>query len=286
MKILNEEISHIKNLMGLITENDLHHWKGKSMDKIFKIFGYNPTKNYSSSEERKSSMLLTLNNMEKYGKIPDEIMVMAKSYYDGSGYSLAVYEHIVNNEVEFANDDVDYNTIHNEDAYGTTTLEGLRIFETPYGEYSVGTEEETKSALREYIKYHIQENVSTYPEEYILNNTDIDRLKSDIFHKYLKLFMKNPVSIYKFESLINHDKSKVPSKSQIEEVAQYIADKAVKSVYALEELRKKHSFELKHYLNLDTIENDFDRGESLSSNYEREGNVQIDGTLYCIFRQE
>lgn len=57
-------------------------WNNKSIDKIFKYFGYDVNRSFSSDEARAKSRDEAIKRMETYGQIPDDVMDKVKSYND------------------------------------------------------------------------------------------------------------------------------------------------------------------------------------------------------------
>ena len=58
-------------------------WENKTVDKIFKYFGFEPEKTYSTDEVKANKRAEAINRMEKFGKIPEEVMTKIRTYDDG-----------------------------------------------------------------------------------------------------------------------------------------------------------------------------------------------------------
>ena len=57
-------------------------WKNKTVDKIFKYFGYDPSSSFTNDEEKATKRASALAKMKAYGKIPSDVLQNVIDYDD------------------------------------------------------------------------------------------------------------------------------------------------------------------------------------------------------------
>ena len=361
-------------------------WKDKSIDKVFKYFGYDVNGNYSSDEQRAEVRNRAISTMKSYGQIPDDIMDKVVSYsdeqlkreerererrenerrrlaqiaatkvsnreqqvFEDDDEVNALYQFLVDNgdiynedieeKVEKRNElsqkleklkdkfqklkdsksnnqkvvdmmvklEVNMDAIESEidelneeieenDIYGVVYEQqwdhyGLRSFETPYGEYAVGTEDEAEEAAKQYLRDTIDEQgVDMFSSWVVQNNINKDDLISDIKEyekEYYEDEVRDNLDNY-FEDYDEDDEETHPSEEEIDDMVETMAtNRAEEIVDDINEL-EAYGYNLTDYVDIEGMVEDIISHDgiahSLSTYDGNEENVQINGTWYNIYR--
>jgi hypothetical protein len=357
-------------------------FKNKTVESVFKYFGYDLNKNFKSDKEKAEVRDKAIKNMELSGLVPDEVINKVKTYndeqikreqqekerreaerrrlaqiratkernreddvYADDEHALAVYQHLVDEgEVEEVDDselndlkeelkdkqtklqrlkdsgsseqrvldlidkleiridaleseiDETEEELYENDIYGVLyeqnwTHYGLREFETPHGDYAVGTEEESEDAAKEYMTNYIDENgVDGFSSWVVENNLDTDRLKSDIkdgLLEYYEDMIREDLEDY-FEDYDEDDEETHPSDSDIEEKAEEMAEDRADDMVEYKGELEDYGYDINDYLDIEGIVEDVINadgiGHTLSMYDGNEHNIRINDTWYNVYR--
>ncbi len=363
-------------------------WENKTVDKIFKYFGYDTTSNFENDEVKAKKRDSAIKKMTVYGKIPDKILQKVISYNDkeiereksAAEYrrreqerlqlirvtknsnrvndvftddlpAKAVYQFIMDEQLlSYDENDIDSfksdreelqekllkvkskldklngsnNTstkvtdmidaleikvdeieseideltddIQSEDIYATLyeaqyEFYGLRQFETDYGDYSVGLEDEVESAAKDSLSEQLDDTGIEGISSWVIDsNMDEKSLEEDLKQNYYEYY--NDDVRYDLESWFadydEDDEETHPSEDDIEERVDELVEERVSDLMNdLDEVWEM-GYSMKEYIDLDGVADDIIQndgyGNVLSSYDGNENIVEMDGVDYYIFR--
>ena len=361
-------------------------WKDKSIDKIFKYFGYDVNGNYSSDEQRAEVRNRAITAMKTYGQIPDDVMDKVVSYsdeqlkreerekerrenerrrlaqiaatkasnreqqvFEDDDEAKALFQHLVDNGDIYTEDieektekrneltqkleklkdkfqklkdsktnnqkvvdmmvklEVNIDAIESEidelneeieenDIYGVVYEEqwdyyGLRSFETPYGEYAVGTEDDAEEAAKQYLRDAIDsEGVDMFSSWVIENNINKGELIGDIKEsqkEYYEEEVRDNLGDY-FDDYDEDDEETHPSEEEIDDMIESLASERAEDIANDMQELEVYGYNLNDYVDIEGMVEDIISHDgiahSLSTYDGTEENVQINGTWYNIYR--
>lgn len=361
-------------------------WANKSIDKIFKYFGYDVNGTFSSDEKRAEARSSAIERMKVYGQIPDDIMSKVTTYndeqikneqrekerreaerrrraqiaatkasnrdidaFEDDDEAKAVYEHLIDNG-DIHLDDIEEKTeereelkkkleslkekfqrlegskskdqrvldmmvklevnidaieseieelteeIEENDIYGVLyeqqwTHYGLREFETDYGDYAVGTEEDSEAAAKQYLEQYIDDNgVDGFSSWVVDNNINKDALIADIKEsqeEYYNDDVRYDLSNY-FEDYDEDDEETHPSEDEIEEMIENLANERAEDIANDPNELEVYGYDIRDYIDMEGVIEDIISadgiGHTLSMYDGQEHNIQINGTWYNVYR--
>lgn len=361
-------------------------WANKSIDKIFKYFGYDVNGTFSSDEKRAESRTSAIERMKVYGQIPDDIMSKVTTYndeqikneqrekerreaerrrraqiaatkasnreqdaFEDDDEAKAVYEHLTDNG-DIHLDDIEEKTeereelkkkleslkekfqrlegskskdqrvldmmvklevnidaieseieelteeIEENDIYGVLYEEqwthyGLRSFETEYGDFAVGTEEESEAAARDSLTQLIDDNgVEGFSSWVIDANINKESLINDIKESQKEYYdddVRYDLSNY-FEDYDEDDEETHPSEDEIEEMIENLANERAEDIADDPNELEVYGYDIRDYIDVDGVIDDIISHDGVAhtiSHYDgEEHQYEINGTWYNVYR--
>ena len=364
-------------------------WKNKTVDKIFKYFGYDPSSSFTNDEEKATKRASALAKMKAYGKIPSDVLQKVIDYDDtqiaqekhaaerrrrererllnirrtkasnrendsfsDDSPAKALYQFIMDEgELSYDENDIDSfksereesqlklkkvkskleklngsnNTstkvtdmidkleiivdeleskideltddIESEDMYEVLYEDdwdhyGLRHFETDYGDYAVGIEDEAESAAKRSMESTLDElGIEGISAWVIQSNLDEKSLEEDLKQSYYEYY--NDDVRYDLEGFFydydEDDEETHPSEEEIEEKVDELVDDRVSDLMNnTDEVFGELGYDIKDYVDLDGVAEDVIQNDGLGhvlSGYDGVENiVEIDGVDYHIYR--
>jgi len=186
--------------------------------------------------------------------------------------------------------------LHENDIYAvlyedTWTHHGLRHFETDYGEFASGTEDESNDAAKESLEGLFDdiglEGITSWVIEQNIND---ERLKEDIIESespHYEEMVRDDLSDY-FEDYDEDDEETHPSDDDIDEKAKEMAEDRADELISDFPMLEEYGYEIRDYVDMDGVKEDILQsdglGNTLSSYDGTEHNISVNDVWYNVYR--
>ena len=216
---------------------------------------------------------------------------MGEGNYKDKMYDLENKIDELQDENDELTDDIEENDIYGQLYEEEWTHYGLRSFETPNGDYAVGTEDECEEAARQSLQNLIDDNgVEGFSSWVIESNVDKTALKNDIkdsMEEYYNEEVRENLEVF-FDDYDEDDEETHPSDSDIDDKVQELADDRAEDIVNDANELDAYGYDIKDYLDIEGIISDCINadgiGHTLSTYDGEEHNIQINGTWYNVYR--